>query len=97
MPNQSKTDTPIIAINFCPICGSRVQRSAVVDLAEPLARWPVHCRDGAWAHITARGGVAMVVFMVRASWPSDAGEIDRAFTFDARHRITGRDVMKETR
>ena len=91
------TNLPILAINFCPICGDRVQRSAVVDLAEPLARWTVHCRSGAWAHITARGGVAMVVFMVRASWPSGAGEIDAAFTYDARHSITGWDVMKETR
>lgn len=85
---------PILAINFCPICGERVQRSAVVDLAEPLPRWTVHCRAGAWAHITARGGVAMVVFMVQASLPSSVSEIDRAFTFDARHGITSRDVME---
>ena len=85
---------PILALNFCPVCGKRVTRSAVVDIAAPLARWHVHCHEGAWAHITGRDGVLMVVFMVRASWPTTAGEIDRAFTFDARHGITGRDVME---
>jgi len=57
----------ILAVNFCPLCRERVQQSAVLDIAEPKARWTVHCQSGAWLHITGVDGVTRIIFMVKAS------------------------------